>query len=708
MKRFTWNSQGFTLVEIIVAFAVISLLSVMVMSISIQMISFSAMLQGRSAALSLAQDKIEEMRSSLVIPSYFEDEPRYGYLRTITSTIVTESTTATTAQIIRFLRHVTVSVQTPSNAGGGSYSLETDIQTYRPQVVFQFPVVGESFVRSGVETLLEGNLRDDGYNIDKSNIYCRKREYSGGSWGDWSTWLPFASSGGHVWSDIDHTIPAPQILVLGTPYYFTFPVTPNRPDGQWVEIQFSAINDASVQCEQPLSPQGGTSYIQLAVDSTSPEISYFTSSPSDLVGPSTPLEGVFLATQDPPGGGVASDVYVSYLTLNKVTTPTQYWGIDPSSALPEWVTSTPSPYYWPMTFTSSDSFWQWSTSDMNPFTGDPPGTQYQMRGYVLDKVIGRTSAFQKSIPVQGSPFGVGGHAWPDVNANYVQSPTRALQIASLPVVASYTPTPVISWGEYSGEFGVSPTTFSSPGSVAVSGDGIVYVADRGDSTYPLKTFTMTGYSLGAWETSGNGLISQAAAVTVDGVGNVYVLDSGDKRVQKYGPSGTFIYSWDALMSNPLGIAVSWDGSVYVVGQNNGTGSMRKFNALGVPQTSFQPPALLDPRGITVDPWGFLYVTDYSSAHIRKLNCDGTVLATWSAATPVGISSDRQGNIFVVNQQSKAIQKFSNQGSYITSWSVASVDKYPEGVAVSQNGIVVLTSMYVQPGERKFIQCFNPQ
>ncbi|MCX5975575.1 MAG: prepilin-type N-terminal cleavage/methylation domain-containing protein [Coprothermobacterota bacterium] len=122
------SQRGFTLVEVIVAFAILSLLSTMVMAIAGQMLFFSNKLQGRNLALSFAQSKIEEMRSSLVIPSYYQDEPKYGYLRTVTSTIVSDTTSSpTNPQIIRFLRHVTVSVQLPQSSGGGAYSLETEI-----------------------------------------------------------------------------------------------------------------------------------------------------------------------------------------------------------------------------------------------------------------------------------------------------------------------------------------------------------------------------------------------------------------------------------------------------------------------------------------------------------------------------------------------------------------------------------------------------
>jgi len=696
------SQRGFTLVEVIVAFAILSLLSTMVMAIAGQMLFFSSKVQGRNQALSFAQSKIEEMRSSLVIPSYYQDEPKFGYLRTVTSTIVADTTsTATDPQIIRFLRHVTVSVQVPQNSGGGTYSLETQIQTYRPQVAFQFPVIGESYVRSGVETLLEGNLRDDGYNIDKSNIYYRVREYSGETWVTWSEWGYFAVAGGMVWSDMNHTVVAPQTLLMGNSYYFTFPVTPNRPDGQWVEIQFSAINDASVQCEQPLTPQGGTSYIKLAVDSTSPQILSFTLSPSSQVGNSTPLQAANLTVQDPVQGGIASDVYVSYVTLNKATTPTQYWGIDPASETAAWITSTPSPYYWAMTFTSSENQWAWSPLPLNPFSSDPPGTEYSTSGYVLDKVIGRTSAFQTLIPVQWAPFGVGGQAWPDVNANYARTGTLTLAIPASTPATSYSAGP--AWGEY----GLTATTFISPRSLAVSPSGTMYIADASDPSYPIKTYDQTGSFLGAWSGSSSQL-TQATAVAVDAAGFVYVTDGGDDQVKKFSSDGTRWHSWNAGMSDPAGIAVAWDGSVYVTGKNSGAATVRKFDPLGIAQSSFSVSGLSDPQGITVDPWGFLYITDFSQGKVRKINCEGLILATWIVPSAYSIAVDGEGRLYVVEQQAKKIDKLSHQGNMLASWSIASADKLPAAIAVSSAGTVFVTSLNVTAGDRYYITTFNPQ
>ncbi|MCX5975564.1 MAG: NHL repeat-containing protein, partial [Coprothermobacterota bacterium] len=270
-----------------------------------------------------------------------------------------------------------------------------------------------------------------------------------------------------------------------------------------------------------------------------------------------------------------------------------------------------------------------------------------------------------------------------------------------------TPATSYSAGPAWGEYGLTPTSFTSPRSLAVSPSGTMYVADASDPYYPIKTYDLNGSFLGAWSGSISQL-TQATAVAVDAAGCVYVTDSGDDQVQKFAPDGTPWYSWNAGMSDPAGIAVSWDGSVYVVGKNGSTAMVKKFDPLGISQTSFSVSGLSNPQGIAVDPWGYLYITDFSQGKVRKINCEGLILTTWSVSSAYGIGVDDEGCIYVVEQQAKKIDKLSRQGSTIASWSIASADKLPAGIAVSSSGTVAVTSLNVTAGDRYYITTFNPQ
>ncbi len=84
----------------------------------------------------------------------------------------------------------------------------------------------------------------------------------------------------------------------------------------------------------------------------------------------------------------------------------------------------------------------------------------------------------------------------------------------------------------------------------------------------------------------NGQFKNPASVATDGAGNVYVADSGNHRIQKFGPSGTFIAKWgrnggagssgsgNGEFYNPTGIATA-GSDVYVA--DSGNNRVQKFS-----------------------------------------------------------------------------------------------------------------------------------
>ena len=59
------------------------------------------------------------------------------------------------------------------------------------------------------------------------------------------------------------------------------------------------------------------------------------------------------------------------------------------------------------------------------------------------------------------------------------------------------------------------------------------------------------------------------SVAMDGAGNIYVADVNNNRIQKFGPSGNFLFAWgtegtvDGQFSGQQGVAVDGEGNVYV-------------------------------------------------------------------------------------------------------------------------------------------------
>ena len=206
-----------------------------------------------------------------------------------------------------------------------------------------------------------------------------------------------------------------------------------------------------------------------------------------------------------------------------------------------------------------------------------------------------------------------------------------------------------------GNSGIAPGEFDVPDGVAVDPAGHVYVADRENNR--IQKFTSSGRLLAVWgRNGGDGSLGLAPGefngpygVAVDGRGLVYVLDSRNNRVQKFASGGTFLAMW---------------------GRNGGDGS---YGSL--------PGELADPRGIDVDRRGFVYVADHGNHRIQKFSPEGRVTAVWgrnggdgSAGAgpgefnqPRGVTVDSAGNIYVAEKANHRIQKLAPDGAYVTWW-----------------------------------------
>jgi PKD repeat protein/sugar lactone lactonase YvrE len=155
--------------------------------------------------------------------------------------------------------------------------------------------------------------------------------------------------------------------------------------------------------------------------------------------------------------------------------------------------------------------------------------------------------------------------------------------------------------------------FNGPSSIAVDGNGIVYVADEVNSTIRKITpsgdvSTLAGMAGSPGSSDGNGSAARFAnpsGVAVDGNGTVYVADAFNDTIRKITPAGA--------VSTVAGVA-GQAGSV------DGTGSAARFN---------------DPWSVVVDSSGNLYVADTGNSTLRKITPGGVVTTVVGVAGQIG-------------------------------------------------------------------------
>jgi gliding motility-associated-like protein len=241
-------------------------------------------------------------------------------------------------------------------------------------------------------------------------------------------------------------------------------------------------------------------------------------------------------------------------------------------------------------------------------------------------------------------------------------------------------------------------SFSTATGVTVDATGNVYVADWGLNQ--IRKITPAGAgSLFAGNPGGSmgtsdGQGAAAAfytpdALAIDQVGNIYVADQANHMIRKITAGGlvsTFAGSGipgnidgtgaAASFNNPRGLTVDNAGNVYVADQNNNL--IRKITPAGVVTTFagtgsgglLNGPRLSatfnTPTAVDIDAAGNLYISDGSNNVIRKINTAGDVstLAT-GFNFPRELRIDGTGNIYVADQNSYTIKRISPAGIVTT-------------------------------------------
>jgi sugar lactone lactonase YvrE len=300
---------------------------------------------------------------------------------------------------------------------------------------------------------------------------------------------------------------------------------------------------------------------------------------------------------------------------------------------------------------------------------------------------------------------------------------------------------------YSSALGTSGTAagqFNHPADVAIDAQGNLWVVDKANNR--IEEFTESGGSPKAFGSLGStgGKLSSPSGIVVDPSGNVWVTDTGNTRVVEFGKAGEFLATFgtnvnktkveaagtqaeknlctaasknvcqagtagsvEGQMKEPIGIASSSGGNLFVV--EKGNGRVEKFSPTGELLAKFGGPGsgsgqLLEPTAVAVAPDASIWVADSGNNRIQHWNSTFTAVSAYGKEGtangefkhPDAIEVDPLGNVFVADQGNGRVQEFSENGVFLTRFGSSGTNPGqlsltdPAGIAANGKGEIWVT------------------
>lgn len=227
-------------------------------------------------------------------------------------------------------------------------------------------------------------------------------------------------------------------------------------------------------------------------------------------------------------------------------------------------------------------------------------------------------------------------------------------------------------------------------------------------------------------------LSQPEGIVVDRAGNIYFTDAAVPRVRKIATDGTIEtvagtgvagFAGDggpasaALLNQPYGLALDATGNLYIA--DLGNARVRKVAAdgtiqtvagggtlpaattgLGGPATSAQ---LAQPRNVTLDAAGTLYIADFGANQVYRVDTGGILTLVAGTGTagfsgvgtsallaelkaPAGLTVDPMGALYIADSGNNRVRKVYN-GVIITVLNTPA----PTGVALDSTGMLYVAA-----------------
>jgi sugar lactone lactonase YvrE len=262
---------------------------------------------------------------------------------------------------------------------------------------------------------------------------------------------------------------------------------------------------------------------------------------------------------------------------------------------------------------------------------------------------------------------------------------------------------------FSGDGGAATNAnLNQPYAVAADSFGNLFIADYGNMR--IRKVDTNGFistvAGGGGGADGvlatNAILKSSTGVAVDTLGNIFIAETSNNRIRKVDTNGIIStmagsgtapgggFSGDggaatnAKLSLPFGVVVDNSGNLFIADEGNGR--VREVNANGIITTvagkgsgafagdgGQATNANIDPQGIFVDNFGYIYIADFAFDRIRQVDANGiiTTVAGYGAAgligdggyatnasvyAPKGVALDNSGNLLIADTSNNRIRK----------------------------------------------------
>lgn len=259
-----------------------------------------------------------------------------------------------------------------------------------------------------------------------------------------------------------------------------------------------------------------------------------------------------------------------------------------------------------------------------------------------------------------------------------------LVCAILLSIFSYTQiiTEAVSNTSYAGD--VISTGLNQAINVVEGPDGKLYIAEYGGGQ--ITRVDKDGQNK---EVFASGL-NQPIGIAFDSAGNLYVAQHAGAKVEKITPGGvkTEVKSGTGILT---GISIDSHDKIYVV--EYGTGKILKMNLDGTGFVEFKTGLGSNSIiGMTIDSSDNLYIADRSGGKIKKIDSSANVTDFISGlSTPTWVTLGEDG-YFYTSLGSRIIEKYDTSATKIDSFITPSTLGYPWGTSIDQTGYIYFQTM----------------